>query len=311
MATTSTHPAIEVQGLRKTFPGGVEAVKGVDFDVAAGEVFGLLGPNGAGKSTTIGMLGTTIAPDRRDGPARRLRRRAAAARRPARRARWCSRTPSSTGRSPDGGTWRSTPASGASRPPTPRRASTALARTVRPRRDPRPAGRHLQRRPAPAARDRPRAPVEAAGAVPRRAHRRARPADPLRAARRDRRAARRGADDDPADHALPRRGRAALRPRRRGARGTDRRARLPGRRCCGALGPEIVEVRVDGDPHQALAAMRGGGVAGDDAFAVGSTVTVPCTAAGPRERSPGSPTSASTRRRSAHGRRPSTTSTSA
>jgi len=62
MATASTHQAIEVEGLRKTFPGGVDAVKGVDFDVAAGEVFGLLGPNGAGKSTTIGMLGTSIAP---------------------------------------------------------------------------------------------------------------------------------------------------------------------------------------------------------------------------------------------------------
>src|SRR5437762_4098020 len=54
--------AIEVTKLRKTYPGGVEAVKGIDFEVAAGEVFGLLGPNGAGKSTTLGMLTTTIAP---------------------------------------------------------------------------------------------------------------------------------------------------------------------------------------------------------------------------------------------------------
>jgi ABC-2 type transport system ATP-binding protein len=53
---------IEVEGLQKVYPGGVEAVKGIDFDVAPGEVFGLLGPNGAGKSTTIGMLTTTIAP---------------------------------------------------------------------------------------------------------------------------------------------------------------------------------------------------------------------------------------------------------
>jgi ABC-2 type transport system ATP-binding protein len=37
-------------------------VKGIDFTVATGEVFGLLGPNGAGKSTTVGMLTTTIAP---------------------------------------------------------------------------------------------------------------------------------------------------------------------------------------------------------------------------------------------------------
>ncbi|MEA2380457.1 MAG: type transport system ATP-binding protein [Solirubrobacteraceae bacterium] len=55
-------PVVDVRGLRKVYPGGVEAVKGIDFTVAPGEVFGLLGPNGAGKSTTIGMLTTTIAP---------------------------------------------------------------------------------------------------------------------------------------------------------------------------------------------------------------------------------------------------------
>ena len=54
--------AIEVKALRKTYPGGVEAVKGIDFEVPPGEVFGLLGPNGAGKSTTVGMLTTTIVP---------------------------------------------------------------------------------------------------------------------------------------------------------------------------------------------------------------------------------------------------------
>jgi ABC-2 type transport system ATP-binding protein len=58
----SDRPIIEVSRLRKTYPGNVEAVKGVDFQVAPGEVFGLLGPNGAGKSTTIGMLTTTIRP---------------------------------------------------------------------------------------------------------------------------------------------------------------------------------------------------------------------------------------------------------
>src|SRR5207248_4876161 len=59
---------IEVHGLAKTYPGGAEAVKGIDFDVEPGEVFGLLGPNGAGKSTTVGMLTTTIVPT--DGRAR-------------------------------------------------------------------------------------------------------------------------------------------------------------------------------------------------------------------------------------------------
>jgi ABC-2 type transport system ATP-binding protein len=54
--------AIEVTRLSKTYPGGVEAVKSIDFEVASGEVFGLLGPNAAGKSTTVGMLTTTIAP---------------------------------------------------------------------------------------------------------------------------------------------------------------------------------------------------------------------------------------------------------
>jgi ABC-2 type transport system ATP-binding protein len=53
---------IEVRKLRKVYPGGIAAVKGIDFDVEPGEVFGLLGPNGAGKSTTIGMLTTTITP---------------------------------------------------------------------------------------------------------------------------------------------------------------------------------------------------------------------------------------------------------
>ena len=55
-------PAVEVSQLRKTYPGGIEAVKGIDFEVGPGEVFGLLGPNGAGKSTTIGMLTTTVVP---------------------------------------------------------------------------------------------------------------------------------------------------------------------------------------------------------------------------------------------------------
>ncbi len=57
----SNAPTIEVQDLVKTY-GEVEAVRGVSFTVARGEVFGFLGPNGAGKSTTINMLCTLARP---------------------------------------------------------------------------------------------------------------------------------------------------------------------------------------------------------------------------------------------------------
>jgi ABC-2 type transport system ATP-binding protein len=53
--------AIDVRGLVKTYEE-VEAVKGVEFEVATGEVFGFLGPNGAGKTTTINMLCTLVRP---------------------------------------------------------------------------------------------------------------------------------------------------------------------------------------------------------------------------------------------------------
>jgi ABC-2 type transport system ATP-binding protein len=51
-----TDAAIRIKGLRKTYKGGKEALKGVDLEVPAGSVFGLLGPNGAGKSTMINIL---------------------------------------------------------------------------------------------------------------------------------------------------------------------------------------------------------------------------------------------------------------
>src|SRR4051812_9932237 len=55
MGPVSTSPAIEVRGLRKAY-GEHEAVRGIDFTVGRGEVFGLLGPNGAGKTTTVEVL---------------------------------------------------------------------------------------------------------------------------------------------------------------------------------------------------------------------------------------------------------------
>jgi len=56
-----TAAAIEVQDLRKSYDA-VEAVRGVGFSVAAGEIFGFLGPNGAGKTTTIKILCTLLQP---------------------------------------------------------------------------------------------------------------------------------------------------------------------------------------------------------------------------------------------------------
>ncbi len=61
IATNGSPPAIVVDGLVKDF-GEVHAVRGVDFEVATGEVFGFLGPNGAGKTTTINMLCTLAKP---------------------------------------------------------------------------------------------------------------------------------------------------------------------------------------------------------------------------------------------------------
>jgi ABC-2 type transport system ATP-binding protein len=58
---TGAPTAIEVNDLVKNFDE-VQAVRGVSFQVAAGEVFGFLGPNGAGKSTTINMLCTLMKP---------------------------------------------------------------------------------------------------------------------------------------------------------------------------------------------------------------------------------------------------------
>jgi lipooligosaccharide transport system ATP-binding protein len=53
---------VEARGLSKSF-GSVRAVRGIDFDIRAGEVFGFLGPNGAGKSTTMKMIYAMVRPD--------------------------------------------------------------------------------------------------------------------------------------------------------------------------------------------------------------------------------------------------------
>ncbi len=52
--------ALDIKGLKKTYKGGVEALKGVDLQVEEGDFFALLGPNGAGKSTTIGIISSLV-----------------------------------------------------------------------------------------------------------------------------------------------------------------------------------------------------------------------------------------------------------
>lgn len=52
--------ALEIKGLKKTYQGGVEAVKGIDLTVEKGDFYALLGPNGAGKSTTIGVISSLV-----------------------------------------------------------------------------------------------------------------------------------------------------------------------------------------------------------------------------------------------------------
>jgi ABC-2 type transport system ATP-binding protein len=63
MTTTAAGgPVIRVRGLTKRY-GDVQAVDGIDFEVARGEIFGLLGPNGAGKTTTVEILEGLRQPD--------------------------------------------------------------------------------------------------------------------------------------------------------------------------------------------------------------------------------------------------------
>ena len=60
--TTGAPPVIRVRGLTKRYDD-VQAVAGIDFDVAPGQIFGLLGPNGAGKTTTVEILEGLRSPD--------------------------------------------------------------------------------------------------------------------------------------------------------------------------------------------------------------------------------------------------------
>ncbi len=55
-------PIIRIEGLKKSYAGGVEALKGVDLDIQKGEILALLGPNGAGKTTLISIVCGIVTP---------------------------------------------------------------------------------------------------------------------------------------------------------------------------------------------------------------------------------------------------------
>ena len=216
-------PAIEADGLVKTYPKGVTALDGLSFAVAPGSVFALLGPNGAGKSTAVKILTTLATPDAGRATVAgidvianpdHVRRtigvvaQGSARRHPGHR----PREPAP----PGADLWDPRPGRRGARP--------GAARAVRPRRRRRPDRAGLLRGDAAAPRHRDGARPRPGGAVPRRADHRARSRGPRRHVGRDRAAFGRAGEDRAADHALPGGGRPARRA------GRDRRPRQGGRR---------------------------------------------------------------------------------
>lgn len=62
--TSANPPAVLVEGLYKTYPGKIEAVRGVDLSVADGEMLAIMGKSGSGKSTLLNLIGTLDRPDK-------------------------------------------------------------------------------------------------------------------------------------------------------------------------------------------------------------------------------------------------------
>ena len=154
----------------------VEAVRGVDLKVQAGEIFGFLGPNGAGKTTTLRMLATLLTPTggRPPSPASTCPRSAEVRRRIGYVPQGGSTDPAETGRGElviQGRLY------GMDKSAAERRADRG-ARGARPDRRRGPADRHLLGRHAPPARRRARHRPSPARPVPRRADDRPRPAGP-------------------------------------------------------------------------------------------------------------------------------------
>ena len=226
LAAPPAAATIVVSGLTKRY-GEIEAVRGIDFTVAPGEIFGFLGPNGAGKSTTISMLCTLVAPTSGTRERRRLRRRPPARRRaPQHRPGLPGHD---AGHLPDR---RAEPAPARRalrrRARAGRAAHGAGARDGRPVGAPQEHGRDLLRRDEAPPRDRARADALAARAVPRRADGGPRSADALLDLGLHPRAQGGRGHHDLPHHPLHGRGR-VLRSHRDHGQGRDRRARHPRR----------------------------------------------------------------------------------
>ena len=212
--------AIRVEGLKKSF-GTLAALDGVDFEVTPATVFGLLGPNGAGKTTAVRVLATILQPD--GGRAEVLgydvvRQPEQVRYRIGLAGQFAAVDANLTGRE----NLRLVGRLGQLPRARHRSARGRAARAIRLGRRRRPAGQDVLGRHAPPAGRRRVADAATAGAVLRRAHDRARPAEPRGAVGHDPRAGERR-DDRPADHAVPGGGRPPGRPdRRRGRRKGDR-----------------------------------------------------------------------------------------
>ena len=68
-------PAISISNLSKSYDSGFEALKGIDLEIAHGEIFALLGPNGAGKTTLINIICGIVKPGEGTRSGRRPRHR--------------------------------------------------------------------------------------------------------------------------------------------------------------------------------------------------------------------------------------------
>jgi ABC-2 type transport system ATP-binding protein len=56
-------PAVQISGVKKTFPNGSRALQGISLTISQGEIFGILGPNGAGKTTLLNCISTLLVAD--------------------------------------------------------------------------------------------------------------------------------------------------------------------------------------------------------------------------------------------------------